>query len=486
VLFHNPGSGGNFGGKADRSNGGGGGALGGAIFNRTGRVSVTNSTFFNNFVTRGEAGGGSADKGADAGGAIFSMGQSLNINDSTFSGNQATGSGAAIVVITGKEGKGSPSVNFVLNNTIIANNGADECYVTGNVSAKGVANLIMQNGTGAGPPGHQRAACPGFLTSSDPQLQPLQLNSPGNTPTMAITTTSPAAGRGDPPTSLAGDQRGVSRLLGAAPDIGAFEATSARCAEAIAFLTRANAIVAIDALHTTAYNDLICGLVEDGTYSKLDTLYVLATQSDGGSPGDGIAKLNLIKDSFNLVRHGTFAFAADKGAACDGSTGYYDTQFNLSTSGVAFSRDSASLGVYDRTKTTTNGTIFGATDNVASTMLSLNFSGGLYFRINSINDGPVAGNSDAQGFWIGTRTGASAVSVYRNGNAIASSTTPSNGVPPLSMYLCTSNFNGTANLFVPDEVAAFFIGGGLTASQAGAISSRINAFMKALGTNVYN
>jgi hypothetical protein len=120
-------------------------------------------------------------------------------------------------------------------------------------------------------------------------------------------------------------------------------------------------------------------------------------------------------------------------------------------------------------------------DPATFTLLNLNFAGGLYFRINSIGDGPVAANSNPQDFWIGTRTGASAVSVYRNGNAIASSTTPSNGVPALSMFLCATNLNGTAG----DQVAAFFIGGGLTASQASAISSRINAFMTALGANVY-
>jgi hypothetical protein len=152
---------------------------------------------------------------------------------------------------------------------------------------------------------------------------------------------------------------------------------------------------------------------------------------------------------------------------------------------VAFSRDSASLGVYDRTTTTTSGTVFGAIDVLTFTAPNLDVAGGLYFRINSINDGPVAANSSAQGFWIGTRTGASAVSVYRNGNQIASSTTPSNGIPALSMYLCASNLNGTANLFVSDEVAAFFIGGGLTKTQAAGISVRINAFMTSFGTNVY-
>jgi hypothetical protein len=52
------GRGGSFGGDADHDYGGGGGALGGAIFGAGGSVKVHNSTFFNNYVTRGVAGGG--------------------------------------------------------------------------------------------------------------------------------------------------------------------------------------------------------------------------------------------------------------------------------------------------------------------------------------------------------------------------------------------------------------------------------------------
>jgi hypothetical protein len=215
------------------------------------------------------------------------------------------------------------------------------------VTAKGLANLIMQNGAGSG-----FRKCPGAVMSSDPQLQALQYNSPGNTPTMAIAVTSPAVGQADPQSSLATDQRGVLRTLSARPDIGAFELSAGRCPQASAFLTRANAVAGIDATHTIAYNNLICGLVEDGTFSKLDALYVLATQSDGGSPGDGIGKLNLIKDSFNLVGQGTYAFAPDKGVACDGVSGFYDT---------------------------------GTTE----TALYLSSGGGLYSRINSGQDGAV-------------------------------------------------------------------------------------------------
>jgi hypothetical protein len=221
IISNHQGEGGPFGGRADPWNGGGGGALGGAIFNDNGVVRIRNSTFYNNYVTRGAASGGSAENGADAGGAIFSLNRALEITDSTFSGNQATGSGAAIVVYRDDHaGWGSGgSVNFSLYNTIIANNGANECFFTGNVTAKGAGNLIMNNGSGTAP----FSPCPGVVVTSDPLLGPLQLNSPGVTPTMALSPRSPAIGAADPATSLPFDQRYVTRPRAGAYDIGAFE-----------------------------------------------------------------------------------------------------------------------------------------------------------------------------------------------------------------------------------------------------------------------
>ncbi len=108
-----PGNGGAFGGHAAQYLGGGGGALGGAIFNFNGTVNVRNSTFANNYVTRGERGGGDAANGADAGGAIFSLDNTLEITNSTFSSNQSTGSGAAIVVYSDEAATVTrPSISF--------------------------------------------------------------------------------------------------------------------------------------------------------------------------------------------------------------------------------------------------------------------------------------------------------------------------------------------------------------------------------------
>jgi uncharacterized repeat protein (TIGR01451 family) len=205
-----PGRGGMFAGDASTEYGGGGAALGGAIFSHFGNVTIRNSTFTGNFVLRGLEGGSGAGRGQDAGGAIFAADGSLTVLNTTVSGNGSTGEGAGIVVVRTID---TLVTSFELRNTIIANNGARECFFRTGVTALGSRNLIQNN-----------FGCPEMVSSSDPQLGPLQLNAPGSTPTMAIEPTSPAVDIADAATSLPTDQRGVARPQGNGYDIGAFEA----------------------------------------------------------------------------------------------------------------------------------------------------------------------------------------------------------------------------------------------------------------------
>jgi len=209
-----PGKGGAFGGNADRSYGGGGGALGGAIFSDGGTLTIHNSTFYDNYVTRGVSGGGSADNGGDGGGAVFVHNADLVIVDATFSNNQSTGSGGAIVADTDTDTHG-----LTIQNTIVANNGANECLTKGSVQTSGFAsfaNLITSNGSGSFAP------CPGVTLTDDPQLGPLQDNG-GFTLTMAIPFNGIAMSAGDAVTSLATDQRGAARPQAGGFDIGAYQ-----------------------------------------------------------------------------------------------------------------------------------------------------------------------------------------------------------------------------------------------------------------------
>ncbi len=100
-----------------------------------------------------------------------------------------------------------------LYNTIISNNGLQECGIGTSSAATGAGNLIQTS-----------VDCPGVVSTADPLLGQLQNNN-GKTPTMALPSTSPAVDAADAGTSLSSDQRGVDRPqpLARAFDIGAYE-----------------------------------------------------------------------------------------------------------------------------------------------------------------------------------------------------------------------------------------------------------------------
>jgi hypothetical protein len=205
-----PGSGGPFAGDGDSSHGGGGAGLGGAIFVHNGTVLIVNSTFYGNFAVHGY---GPGPWGADAGGTIFSVDGSLTVKNSTLAANETTSNadgGAGIVVY----GDGA---SLTLDNTIIAGSlpapSSKECRVMGGAGFAGAGNLITSNDN----------CSPGVVTSSDPLLDILKINPPGNTPTLAIGPGSPAIDAGDLATCLDEDQTGTLRPIGDGCDIGAYE-----------------------------------------------------------------------------------------------------------------------------------------------------------------------------------------------------------------------------------------------------------------------
>ena len=227
-------------GKEGASNWGGPGAgLGGAIFSDGGIVSIQNSTF-----TQNESIGGGLNTpsccGAGDGAAIFARNSSLLVAFSTIASNDENHkTGGAGITVFGDGAVGA--AGFTLYNTIIAHNGiagsTSPCSLIGTVSGAvefaADGNLITDNKT----PSYSSTLLPqqsdcttGTAVITDPQLGPLQVNAPGNTPTMAIPYgSSPAVDAGvDAVTTITGittDQRGISRPQGPHVDIGAYEAT---------------------------------------------------------------------------------------------------------------------------------------------------------------------------------------------------------------------------------------------------------------------
>lgn len=252
-------------------------------------------------------------------------------------------------------------------------------------------------------------------------------------------------------------------------------------AETTAFLARTTGLSGAE---TAAYKELINGLVADGVWTKLDALYIFATNTET------TAQLNLVSTSFGLTKFGTVAFAVDVGYTGDGSTGALQTGLVPSAGGVNYTQNSASLGAYILSSRA-GGFTYAAigVQNIAEAVIYPKHPGGAFFDVNNGLTGfATAAPSTVQGQWITTRTASNALAVYLNGNTTAYGTgsVASTGVPAAAIAIfATALGPGSFDHRSADQLSAAFIGGGLSSAQMALIASRINGYMTALGVNVY-
>jgi CSLREA domain-containing protein len=209
----NPGTGGPFAGKANTTTGGGGAGLGGAIFNDSGTLSVLNCTFFGNSAY----GGAGFDNGDGQGNAIFSRNGTANLTHITVSdSSDPNGTGIVDLAIVGD----GATANLTLLNSILANNKAGS--PNGQLFSANGGSVAQNNNSGnLIETSASTGTINGVAITNNPHLAALTLNQPGETPTMAIATTSSAYATANGARALPTDQRGVPRKSLA--DIGAYE-----------------------------------------------------------------------------------------------------------------------------------------------------------------------------------------------------------------------------------------------------------------------
>jgi hypothetical protein len=168
------------------------GLAGGAI---SGWGSLTlQSVTIQGFTVKGGDGSYGAGGGLGAGAAVYVDGSDssslgLTVVDSTFQGNGAVGGNCRSPAAGGGGGGGGTDISanqatgadggiigvndgsatsFTLQNTIVANNGANECFLLGSVTtSSGAGSLIVNNGSGS-----SVSPCPNVVSIMDPGSAP--------------------------------------------------------------------------------------------------------------------------------------------------------------------------------------------------------------------------------------------------------------------------------------------------------------------------
>lgn len=252
------------------------------------------------------------------------------------------------------------------------------------------------------------------------------------------------------------------------------------CTESSNFFARATTVTV--GADKTNYDTLICGIVSDGDFSKLDVLKIWA------APDRTAAVLNLIQNAYNDTENGTVNFTAYQGYTGDGSTFYLDSGFRPDTaSSPQYVLNSAVMGVYVQTNTTSGGANaenMGASNVGTAYLTTFSFGNANWIVNNSATNRAIA-TATSQGLWVATRTSINDVALYRNGNTTpidSSAANVSDFVPRANFWFFARNGAGGPT---SSQMSAGFLGSGLSSAAMARISARINTFMTAYGINVY-
>ena len=258
--------------------------------------------------------------------------------------------------------------------------------------------------------------------------------------------------------------------------------------DALAYFTANTAITS--AADKNAINTFYLGLKSDGIYTKIKAMYLPIWGSAATS------KWNL-KDPRDLDAAFRLTFATgvnftSSGITSNGTSGYADTKFIPNNN---LSIDSTHLTFYSRTsQPNAIACEIGCSDNaneLPSLTMFIKYNDGNFkgispdYNLTIVN----VANSNSIGFYIDSRTANNSHKAYKNGNLLGTNTAtrvqttlPSRVIPLLAYHYFSSP--GIVGYSLK-QCSFSSIGTGLTDTEAGNLSNRVNTLMTYFGINVY-
>jgi hypothetical protein len=247
------------------------------------------------------------------------------------------------------------------------------------------------------------------------------------------------------------------------------------------FLARTSGL---DSTHTTAYTNLINGLVSDGVWSKLDVLYVFATADTT------TALLNLKSANFTGITHGPPTFTVDRGftGADLSTTIWIDSGFNATTaSGAGFTANSCHISAWVDTNGASN-IVIGIEGDTGTNRTNIypwnSTTGNSEFRINDSGSSAGVSIGNSTGHWVASRTSSTVSTGYRNGSSVATPNAAAGTLQNGNIYVLAvhnivngaSGYHGSSQ-----QVSAASIGAGLSSTDASNFYTRLRTYMTAVG-----
>lgn len=229
------------------------------------------------------------------------------------------------------------------------------------------------------------------------------------------------------------------------------------------------------AARTALINNLIVALKTAGVWSKLDALYMTAAADEQA------ARRNWIADLYNLTAVSAPTFTADRGYTGNASTAHLTTGLNPTTSGGKYTQNNASLGSWSRTDNNLAYCDIGVISTTIVGSIRPRVTNLLSASTNATASNPAIATSIGLSAW--SRTGASVAEVYKNGVSLLADTTTSLGLPNASFVLLARGTTTTPDQFSGNQVAAAFIGQGLSDAEHASMFAAVNTYLVAVGAS---
>lgn len=223
-------------------------------------------------------------------------------------------------------------------------------------------------------------------------------------------------------------------------------------------------------------NTCVAALKSGSVWTKLDVLQVYAA-------ADTQAALINWKNpgTFNATLGGTTTFTTDRGYESNGSTGYVDSNFNASTAGGNYTRNSCTAFAWSLTAnpsaqhwivgSASGFAVFVVSDADNNNILRVKAQGSTDFDYS-------VGASGNAGLFAFNRDGANSEQSYKNGAQVATAASASVALVNtkfLSLQ-CAGNFSPASSL-----VGCMGFGGSLTSGEHDALYDALLAYMQGVG-----
>lgn len=222
----------------------------------------------------------------------------------------------------------------------------------------------------------------------------------------------------------------------------------------------------------TWQNEMVDSLVYFGYWARMDILHVFANTINTG----GEALINWIDPGTNdaaeadsptwTKRQGYKGSDADVGRI---------VVANLTDASITnYTQDDATIGVYNRLTHDSDANYEIYAYSTHYIVMRFKSSDLARLRINSTDYYDVA-NTDAKGFYVGTRRGATEVEFYRNGSPLGSDTDASTGIPNITIDLLKNT---------PSEFAIYFVMDAVSDAEVVILNRIFERYMDHLGTGI--